>query len=275
MNSKKKRLIAIVLFKKGNVVQSKFFKEHKVVGDPYVIIDRLSAWNADEVIYLNIRPDQENFTRSDKKNSENISFDQVIQEMSKRAFMPLTVGGGIKNINDVEKYFKMGADKISINSQIYHNPTLLKDSAKIYGRQSIVASVDFKYNLKAKIYEIFVDGGKTLVSKDIQSYLKQIEDLGAGEILVNSLDRDGSRLGYDYNLHKIIKQNINLPIIVTGGVGSWSDFYAGDKAGLDALAASNIFHFFENSYVQAIKYLTDKGCNFRPPVHSKLTRSEI
>ena len=225
MNSKKNRLIAIILFKKGNVVQSKNFIQHKVVGDPYIIIDRLSSWNADEVVYLNIRPTEESYRRIDTKNSNNLSFDKVIEQVSKRAFMPLTVGGGIKTISDVEKYFKMGADKISINSQIFYNPKLISDCAKIYGSQSIVASIDCKYNSDNKCYEVYVDGGKRLASNDIVSYLKKVEEIGAGEVLINSIDRDGSRLGYDLKLIENVKKNLTLPIIIAGGVGSWNDFF--------------------------------------------------
>ena len=124
MITKKNRLVAIIFFKDGNVVQSKLFKQHKVVGDPYVIIDRLSAWNADEVIYLNIRPELSNFNRQDKNIKYHSDFDKIIQFVGTKAFMPLTVGGGIKNLSDVERYFKMGADKVSINSEIFKNPKL-------------------------------------------------------------------------------------------------------------------------------------------------------
>ena len=275
MNSKTKRLVAIVLLKRGNVVQSKYFKQHKVVGDPYIIIDRLNSWNADEVVYLNIRPNDMNDTRSDKKNIYYSSFDKIILEVGKRAFMPLTVGGGIKSLEDIEKYFDMGADKISINSEIFHNPNLISDAVKIYGSQAIVASIDFKLNIRSNSYEIFVGGGKSLVSNNLIDYIKRIENLGAGELLINSIDQDGSLKGYDFQLLKAIKENTNLPIIFTGGAGCWEDFYKGIKQNIDAVAASNIFHFSENSYFEAISFLTNKECNFRPPMLSKITKSEV
>lgn len=275
MNSKKKRLIAIILFKRGNVIQSKFFKQHRVVGDPYVIIDRLSSWNADEVIYLNIRPDDKNENRLDKKNTVYSTFEETILEVGKRAFMPLTVGGGIKSIEDAEKYFKMGADKISINSSLFYDPKLVKYCAKIYGSQAIVASIDAKLNKTNNQYEVFVDGGKMLASKNIIEYCKKIEDLGIGEFLINSIDQDGALTGYDLKLIRLIKKNTNLPIILTGGAGSWEDFEKGINENIDAVAASNIFHFSENSYFQAIKYLNKKKYNFRPSILSKISRSEI
>ena len=133
MITKKNRLVVIIFFKNGNVVQSKLFKQHKVVGDPYIIIDRLSAWNADEVIYLNIRPELSNFSRQDKNTKYHSDFDEIIKFVGKKAFMPLTVGGGIKRLNDVERYFRMGADKVSINSEIFKNPELVYECSKIYG----------------------------------------------------------------------------------------------------------------------------------------------
>lgn len=274
MISKKKRLVAIILFKNGNVVQSKLFKQHKVVGDPYIIIDRLSSWNADEVIYLNIRPRETNLVRQDKNFKYNYSFDKIISEIGKRAFMPLTVGGGINNVKDAEKFFKMGADKISINSQIYHNPKMISDCAKIYGSQSLVASVDIGL-IEDKNYKVFVDGGKTIVKGEIKNYIKKIEDLGAGEILLNSIHRDGMSNGYDLDLIDIIENNTKLPIIISGGVGTWEDFLLGSQKNIDAVAASNIFHFSENSYYEAMKYLDDKGCNFRKPMISKITKSKV
>jgi cyclase len=278
MNSKKNRLVAIILFKNGNVVQSKLFKQHKIVGDPYVIVDRLSSWNADEVIYLNIRPNEMNITRQDKNLKYKNSFDNIIEEVSKRAFMPLTVGGGIKTIKDAKKYFEMGADKISINSQIYYDPKLILECAKVFGSQSIVASIDINLidsNSKKKIYSIFVDGGKKQVPINLRNYLKKIEDIGAGEILLNAIHKDGTLSGFDLDLIDMVKNYTKLPIIVSGGAGSWDDFYICAKHNVDAIAASNIFHFFENSYYEAMQHLNNKGCNFRPPMMSKLTKSKI
>ena len=154
----------------------------------------------------------------------------------------------------------MGADKkISINSQIFYNPKLISDCAKIYGSQiNSMPSIDCKYNSDNRCYEVYVDGGKRLASNDIVSYLKKVEEIGAGEVLINSIDRDGSRLGYDLKLIENVKKNLTLPIIIAGGVGSWNDFLDKSKI-LMQLQQSNIFHFSENSYVQAIKYLTERN----------------
>ena len=270
MSSKKKRLIAIILFKNGNVVQSKLFKQHKIVGDPYIIIDRLSSWNADEVIYLNIRPYEQISIRQDKNSKYDYSFDKIINKVGKKAFMPLTVGGGIKTIKDAEKYFEMGADKISINSEIYHNPKMVLECSKIFGSQSVVASIDVGLNDDNK-YTVYVDGGKKMIQTHIEDYIKKIEDIGAGEILLKAIHRDGTATGYDLELIDIVKKFTNLPIIITGGVGNWEDFFLGSQKDVDAVAASNIFHFFENSYFEAIKFLNNKDSNFRKPIISKIT----
>ena len=264
MMTKKNRLVVIVFFKNGNVVQSKLFKQHKVVGDPFIIIDRLSAWNADEVIYLNIRPELSDLSRQDKKIKYQNNFDNVIQSVAKKAFMPLTVGGGIKSLKDVEKYFEMGADKISINSQIIGNSQLVYDASKIYGSQSIVASIDVK--LDKNIYSAFINGGKKKVMLTLINYIKKIEELGVGELLINNIDRDGTGNGYDLNLLSLIKKVTKLPIIFAGGVGEFKHFQEGIENNLNAVAAGNIFHYTENSYYKAIKFLYENNCNTRMPV---------
>ena len=267
MITKKNRLVVIIFFKNGNVVQSKLFKQHKVVGDPYKIIDRLSSWNADEVIYLNIRPELSNMNRQDKNIKYENDFDKIIEFVGKKAFMPLTVGGGIRNLSDVDKYFKMGADKISINSEIVNNPGLIYECSKIYGSQSIIASIDIKIDSE-NVYSPYVNNGKKKVMFKLSDYIKKIEDLGAGELLINNIDRDGMGNGYDLKLLTLIKKNTKLPIIFAGGVGKFDDFIIGIENNLNAIAAGNIFHYTENSYYQAIKFLYENKCNTRPPILS-------
>lgn len=265
MITKKNRVVVIIFLKNGNVVQSKLFREHKVVGDPYTIIDRLSAWNADEVVYLNIRPEIASITRQDKNIKYINEFDKIIEFVGKKAFMPLTVGGGIKNLKDVEKYFKMGADKISINSEIYKNPNLINECSKVYGSQSIVASIDVKKDINQNIYNVFINGGKEKINVNLTEYIKQIENCGAGELLINNIDRDGMGNGYDLNLLKLVQKITKLPFIFAGGVGSFDHFEEGIKNNIEAVAAGNIFHFTENSYYEIIEYLYNKNYNTRMP----------
>lgn len=266
MNTKKNRVVVIIFFKNGNVVQSKLFKQHKIVGDPYIIIDRLSAWNADEVIYLNIRPKLSNLNRQDKNMKYASDFHRIIDFVGKKAFMPLTVGGGIKTVNDVERYFEMGADKVSINSEIVKNPKLIYESSKLFGSQSIVASIDIKKDRNNNEYKAFVNSGKDNVNLQLASYIKKIEDNGAGELLINNIDRDGIGNGYDLTLLKLIQSITKLPIIFAGGVGNAGHLKEGIENNLNAVAAGNIFHFTENSYYETVNYLYNNNCNTRMPI---------
>lgn len=266
MITKKNRVVVIIFFKNGNVVQSKTFTQHKVVGDPYVIMDRLSTWNADEVIYLNIRPELSNLSRQDKNTKYDSNFDKIIQAVGKKAFMPLTVGGGIKSFDDVERNFKLGADKVSINSEIVKNPKLIYECSKVYGSQSIVASIDIKKDRYNNDYSAFINGGKDKVNFQLADYIKKIEDHGAGELLINNIDRDGMGNGYDINLLKLIQNITKLPIIFAGGVGNADHLKEGIKNNLNAVAAGNIFHFKENSYFEIINYLHKNNCNTRLPI---------
>lgn len=264
MITKKNRSVVIIYFKNGNVVQSKLFKYHKIVGDPYIIIDRLSAWNADEVVYLNIRPELSNINRQDKNIKYKNDFDEIVEYVAKKAFMPLTVGGGIKCLDDVHRYFKKGADKISINSEIHRNPKLIYECSKRYGSQSIVASIDVRLNNNSG-YSVFTDGGKVKIAQNLCDYIKKIEDLGAGELLINNIDRDGMGNGYDFKLAKLVKDSTKLPIIFAGGVGDFKHLSDGIKYNLSAVAAGNIYHHKENSYYEAMKFLYLNNCNVRNP----------
>ena len=266
MNTKKNRVIVIIFFKNGNVVQSKFFKQHKVVGDPYVIIDRLSTWNADEVIYLNIRPELLNLNRQDKNTKYESDFEKIIEFVGKKAFMPLTVGGGVKSLCDIERYFEMGADKVSINSAIIKNPKLIYESSKMYGSQSIVASIDIKKEIYSNEYRAFINNGKDMINMKLSDYIKKIENDGAGELLINSIDRDGMGNGYDINLFKFIQGITKLPIIFAGGVGSADHLKEGVENNINAVAAGNIFHYTENSYYEIVNYLYNNNCNTRAPI---------
>ena len=265
MNTLKNRVVVIIFYKNGNIVQSKNFKQHKIVGDPYLIIERLTAWNADEVIYLNIRPDLSDINRQDKNIKYLSNFDEIIRFVGKRAFMPLTVGGGIKKLEDAEKYFRMGADKISVNSILFDDPGVVYQCSKKFGSQAIVGSIDLKIDKECN-YHIYKDCGKTLIKTPLRDYLMRIEDNGVGELLINNIDRDGMANGYDLSLLKFIKKYTKLPIIFAGGVGKFEDLFEGIQNNINAVAAGNIFHHTENSYYEAMNFLYKKQCSTRPPV---------
>ena len=262
------RIIPVILLKNNNIVQSRSFLEHKIVGDPIVIVDRLSSWNADEIIYLNISSEpKQAINRIDLRNKYNLSFLEIVKKMSKYCFAPLTVGGGITNINDARKYLDSGADKICINSNSY-NYKLIEECAKKFGSQAIVISIDVKKNKKE--WDIYFNGGLNKYNLSLKNHIKFCQDNGAGEILVNSIDRDVSYLGYDIKLLEKVLAYSKIPIIALGGAGSWDHMYdCVKKLNISAIAASNIFHHSENSYYNAISFLKKKKINDRNPILNK------
>lgn len=261
----KKRIIPVVLFRNGYVVQSKLFKTYKNLGNPVVTINRFSEWGADEICFLDISEDDKwNVGRSDLKEKGQKSFLEVLQEISKVAYMPLTCGGGIKSMQDIDDRIRFGADKILINSLFHNDPTVPKQAATEYGSQCIVASIDVSFNGSG--YVVYVGGGKIDTKWLLEDWIKKVESCGAGEIFLNSIDRDGTKTGYDLNLIELALEVSNVPVIACGGVGDWSDFEAAFKIEkLGAVSAANIFHHKDQSVYHAHQYLNERNVSVRPP----------
>lgn len=262
---KKKRLIPILLLKNGSLVQSRNFIKFQRIGSPKPAVKRLSQWASDELIYLDIsRDDQYDLNRDDSKFTNLNNILDIIDDISKETFMPITIGGKIKNLDDIEIRLTKCADKVSINSEAFRNKNLIKEAAKEFGSQCIVGSIDVK-----KIndnYEVFIDHGKTSTKINVIEWVKTLQDLGIGEILLNSIDRDGLGNGYDLDLINKIENIIKVPLIVCGGVGKYEDFEEVLKLkSVDAAAAANIFHYKDQSVYFAKKMLFDKGFNIREP----------
>ena len=263
------RVIPTILYKNGQIVQSRNFQRHQVVGTPQVILNRLSSWNADEVIYLDISRTKNYRVRTDTKFSKLSNFIDVIKEISRYSFMPLTVGGGIRSMDDVNKYLESGADKICINHLAINKPKMIENISKLFGSKFCVISVDTK--LVNNEYFVFGEYGKTNTLITIEEHIKKICELGAGEIIINSIDNDGKGNGYDTNLLNLVCEHSSIPVIALGGVGSWSDFEEClKKTNVNAVSASNIFQHTENSYFKAIEYLYKKNINVRKPKISNL-----
>ncbi len=262
---KKKRLIPILLFKDGNLVQAHNFKFYQNLGNPEQAVKRLSEWGSDELIYLDISDRKHDIARTDIKYKSTSSFLNIIKKFSKFCFMPTTIGGKIKNLKDVEKRLLVGADKISINSAALINPLLISNIAKEFGSQCVVISIDVK-----KInneYKVFYDHGTKPSSFDLKEWLKIIYNNGAGEILINSIDRDGSKKGYDINLLKLVTKSSKLPVIACGGVGNFGHFFQAFKnTNIDAAAAANIFHYSDQSVFLAKNFLFKKKIKVRKPI---------
>lgn len=262
---KKNRLIPVLLLKNGWLVQSKEFKRYQNLGNPITAVKRLSEWGSDELIYLDISKDDiYDMRRDDQGYPNRQTFLEIIEDVSKVTFMPITVGGKIRTLKDIEKYLSLGADKISINTAALSNPQFITEAVQEFGSQCIVVSIDIK--IVDNKYRVFSHKKRGPTEYDPVEWAEIVEGLGAGEILLNSMDRDGMNCGYDLELLDQVCRNVSIPIIACGGVGEWEHFaQALQNTGVDAVAAANIFHYRDQSVFLAKKYLFEKGFNVRKP----------
>lgn len=262
---KKNRLIPVILLKNGWIVQSKEFNRYQNLGNPITAVSRISEWGSDELIYLDIsKNDKYDIKRSDQNYPNRNNFLEIIKDVAKVTFMPMTVGGKINSLCDIERRLKLGADKISINSKAITNIEFVEESAREFGSQCIVVSVDAK--IKNDKYYVYNNKTSSISQFDVLEYCKKVESCGAGEILLNSVDRDGSGDGYDIKLLQYISAEISIPVIACGGVGDWHHFTeAFNKTKVDAVAAANIFHYRDQSVFLAKKYLYENDIPVRKP----------
>lgn len=261
----KKRLIPCLFLKNGHLIRSEKFQYHQLLGDPIHQVERINSWSADELIYIDISDEEYyDLRRDDMKNKSINNLYDIISEVAKTCFIPLTIGGNIKTIEEIRERLKRGADKVVINTKAIENPEFISKSAEIFGSQCIVVGIDVKINNK-KEYEVYGDHGKKATGKDPLEWAKEIEKLGAGEIFLNSIDRDGTAQGYDLKLVKMISEGVKIPIIACGGVGIFEHFVDGIIEGkASAVAAGNIFNYTENSVIRAKKILQQAGIDIRP-----------
>ena len=227
------RIIPVLLLKGKGLVKTVKFKNPRYIGDPINAVRIFNDLKADELVFLDITASKENRT---------INLD-LVKNIGDEAFMPFGVGGGIKTISQIEEILKAGAEKVILNTNAFLKPELIKESSEYFGNQSIVVSVDVKKNMFGK-YQVFIKGGSKRVNVNMQEYIKKIESLGAGEIIINSIDNDGKMNGFDIELIKIVSQSVNIPVVAIGGAGSLQDFknaYLGGKA--HAIAAGSFFVF--------------------------------
>jgi len=262
---KKNRLIPVLLLRNGWLVQSKGFNRYQNLGNPVTSVKRLSEWASDELIYLDIsKDDAYDMRRDDLGHTNRSSFLEIIEDVAKVTFMPITVGGKIKTLKDIETRLSIGADKVSINSQVLLNKDFIAQAAKEFGSQCIVISIDVK--IIGGKYRVMAEGGSKNTDYDPAEWAKIVESSGAGEIFLNSIDRDGTGGGYDIELLKQVSEMVKIPVIACGGASGWNHFSeALEKTRVDAVAAANIFQYIDQSVYLAKKYLYEKGCNVRPP----------
>ena len=259
----KKRLIPVLYIKNGLIVRSDGFSYHQNIGNVVNEAGRYNQWNVDELIYIDIsREKRYDLRRDDLKLESYNSIETIIKEISKVCFMPLTFGGGIRNMEDIDYRIRNGADKITLNTGAVQNPKLISQAAEKFGSQAIVISIDYKIIDNQPI--VFTNFGQTNTNKTVLSWIKTCEKAGAGEIFLNSIDRDGKANGYDIDTIKKVVKSTKLPVIACGGAGNTDDFInLAKNVNLSAIAAGNIFHFTELSYPRAKEILKKEGLNFR------------
>jgi len=248
----KNRIIPCLDVKNGRVVKGINFVDLKDAGDPVEQAKIYSNGGADEICFLDITASNEN---------RDIIYD-VVKETSKKCFVPLTVGGGIRSVSDINKLLNCGADKVSINTAAVQNSGVVVESSKKFGSQCIVVAIDAKKN--GDIWEVFTHGGRNKTGIDAIEFAKKMEESGAGELLVTSMDRDGTQVGYDIDLMSNISSKVNIPVIASGGVGNLDHLVDGIKLGnASAVLAASIFHYGKYSIKQAKQYLDLKGIPVR------------
>ena len=243
----KNRIIPCLDVKNGRVVKGINFIDLKDAGDPVEQAKIYSDGGADEICFLDITASNEN---------RNTIYD-VVEKTSKKCFVPLTVGGGVRSVEDINKLLNCGADKVSINTSAVQNPKVVIESSKKFGSQCIVVAIDAKKNDNK--WEVFTHGGRNNTNIDVTEFAKKMEDNGAGELLVTSMDRDGTQKGYDNDLISEIEKNVNIPIIASGGVGDLKHLEEGiTKGHANALLAASIFHYGKYSIMEVKDYLNSK-----------------
>ena len=248
----KLRIIPCLLFKDWGIVKSVQFDELRRVGDPTTCARVFNERNADELIFLDIMASRE---------GKSLNY-EVIEEIANECFMPLTIGGGIRHMEEVDKLFDVGADKVCINTAAVKKPGLIKDVASKYGSQAVVVSIDAKQ--VNGIYKAYISSGKEETVYTAVELAQRAELLGAGEILLNSIDNDGLTQGYDINLIQEVASSVNIPLIAAGGCGTLQDFVDAIQLGkADAVCAASIFFFVGESIITAKKYMLEKGLNVR------------
>jgi cyclase len=262
---KKKRIIPIVLFRDGFVVQSKTFSEYRNLGNPYDSVRRLSEWGADEVCFIDIGTGGGGkLQRTDLGRVVIPTYLEVLEKLSETTSMPLSSGGQIRSLCDIADRLSRGADKVVISSAAFGDTDFLSRAIKTFGSQCITVSVDIR--VQQGFYRIFVDNGKKLVEGSFDSWLEHFNQIEVGELLLTSIDRDGTKIGFDLNLVRYAAEKLHVPLIISGGAGKWEDFQQVlEIEGVDAVAAANVFQHTDQSVFLAHKHLYNRGVNVRKP----------
>ncbi|MGB8517840.1 MAG: imidazole glycerol phosphate synthase subunit HisF [Gallionella sp.] len=248
-----KRIIPCLDVTAGRVVKGVSFVELRDAGDPVEIAKRYDAQGADELTFLDITA---------SSDDRGIIF-RIIEQVASQVFIPLTVGGGVREVQDVRNLLNAGADKVSMNTQAVVNPQLVADAAARYGSQCIVVAIDAK-QVAPNRWEVFTHGGRKATGLDVVAWAKNMQHLGAGEILLTSMDCDGQKKGFDLALTRAVTDALEIPVIASGGVGNLQHLADGVKlGGADAVLAASIFHFGEYTVPEAKRFMAEQGIEVR------------
>ncbi|MCX7760638.1 MAG: imidazole glycerol phosphate synthase subunit HisF [Hydrogenothermaceae bacterium] len=248
-----KRVIPCLDVNKGRVVKGVKFLNLIDAGDPVEIASIYDSQGADEIVFLDITASAED---------RDIILD-VVKKTAETVFMPLTVGGGVRTLEDIRRLLESGADKVSINTAAVKNPSLVESAAKRFGSSTIVVAIDAK-QVDQNRWEVYINGGRTPTGIDAVQWAKAVYDLGAGEILLTSMDKDGTKSGYDVALTRAVSEAVKIPVIASGGAGNMEHFYQAFTEGkADAALAASLFHFREIDIPDLKRYLKEQGVNVR------------
>lgn len=250
----RKRIIPCLDVKAGRVVKGVKFLNLRDAGDPVEVARIYDEQGADELTFLDITASHE---------ERAIIFD-VVARTAEQVFMPLTVGGGVKALEDIHKLLRAGADKVSINTAAVNDPEFVRAAAEKFGSQCIVVAIDARKKSDGAGWEVFTHGGRKPTGLDAVEWAGRMGDMGAGEILLTSMDADGTKQGYDIELTRAVSRKVAIPVIASGGVGTLEHIYGGLVDGeADAALAASIFHFREHTIGEAKRYLAERGVNVR------------
>jgi cyclase len=239
----------------GRVVKGTNFVDLRDAGDPVELAARYDVEGADELVFLDIT------ASSDGRDT----MVEVVRRTADQVFIPLTVGGGVRSVVDARRMLRAGADKVSVNTAAVQNPRLIADIAAEFGSQCVVCAIDAKRRDDGKSFEVFLHGGRTPTGLDAVDWAVRAVDLGAGEILLTSMDRDGTKEGFDLTLTRAVTSSVGVPVIASGGVGNLDHLVDGVvEGGADAVLAASIFHFREFTVAEAKRRLAEAGVPVRP-----------
>lgn len=244
-----KRIIPCLDVHEGRVVKGTNFVQLRDAGDPVELAALYDQEGADELIFLDI-------TASSDKRETMVD---VVRRTAEQVFIPFTIGGGLRTIDDIRRMLRAGADKVSLNTSAVQTPHLIQEGAYAFGSQCIVVAIDARSTAPGR-WEVYIHGGRTATGKDVLEWAVEAETLGAGEILLTSMDRDGTKIGYDLELTRAVSRAVSLPVIASGGVGTLEHLADGLTLGeADAVLAASIFHYKEYSIAEAKRYLAQRG----------------